>query len=528
MAERHNSREGEHPRSTRNPYTPIPTHVGVDVSAYLESNLPPMDGELSQIQVARSEARGCIDELESSTDQLERTLQQYRERQQELQSLVLNYDRALSPLRQLSTEIISEIFLFACGTVVTLDVKKGPWVIAQVSRRWRGIALAQPKLWSNISIRARPQDNLVPFPFSSISILHTILCRSGFAKLDITFEARNAYSTMVRRMMPLAELLTTASLRWRAIDFDIHNHLVSHFNRARGNVPNLEKITIRSYGTPAARGIEHNLFEDAPRLKTVHFNNLEETNDIVNVPLVQLTRYTALFVPPPYILSALNGTQCLTELKLTMDDPQFPVLAGGSGNLICLNHLRHLDLNRSSFVLDHLLLPRLDSIQCTGHSETLHGPLLRLLQRSSCSLTKVTLTIRGSIGDAPALRLFEHLSSVVELNLKLLSQGFSPPQPPSHHREFLQRLTYRLDHADHILPRLETLILDLRASGFASFESQPLVDAIASRTVVPSSGSSPHMTRLRTLQLFHGPWTSTAINLETIGTLPTIIDAYLC
>ncbi|KAJ7262711.1 hypothetical protein B0H12DRAFT_1012532, partial [Mycena haematopus] len=62
------------------------------------------------------------------------------------------HEGALSPLRRLSTELLSLIFIFASRSTNWERQNPAPWIASQVCRRWRAITLSQPSLWTSIDL----------------------------------------------------------------------------------------------------------------------------------------------------------------------------------------------------------------------------------------------------------------------------------------------------------------------------------------------------------------------------------------
>ncbi|KAJ7729109.1 hypothetical protein DFH07DRAFT_703551, partial [Mycena maculata] len=60
----------------------------------------------------------------------------------------------LSPLRRMPPEVLGEIFLWTLPSArcSRFDTKNGPWLLPQISSRWRTISLSIPSLWSQINL----------------------------------------------------------------------------------------------------------------------------------------------------------------------------------------------------------------------------------------------------------------------------------------------------------------------------------------------------------------------------------------
>ncbi|KAJ7574873.1 hypothetical protein C8J56DRAFT_1124696 [Mycena floridula] len=116
---------------------------------------------------------------------------------------------AISPIRMLSPDILRHIFKFALGdsTYSILDVTKGPWPLARVSRGWRQTVLSDPTLWASISVLLDAS-----FTGSAAPLLNLALKRSRLLPISVTFLCKDW-----ERGSGLFALLETRSWRWKSL-----------------------------------------------------------------------------------------------------------------------------------------------------------------------------------------------------------------------------------------------------------------------------------------------------------------------
>lgn len=305
------------------------------------------------------------DKLISELDALDRQLSKYK--------------AALSPLRQLPTEIISLIFTYA------IRLPRGDpsrdlalWTIGQVCTRWRAVALSQPLLWTIVDL------DLSGGPDKSRFRLETQLQRSREFPLRITL--RCSVMDHYRKEKKLINMLVEHCSRWETFEMSFPTERQAGFLNSTipRRFPLLRELNFRVYPTfdPSLRDDESSFvceyFEDAPNLRTVVVDcRFVET---IKVPFPQLLRYRGTNTWGGHLSnlrSACNLVDCALNIK-------------GVGNLpamkISLLHLHRLAVTNSLF-LDCLDAPALQELHCSG--PTSH--IVSFLQSVPCKLQKLFL-----------------------------------------------------------------------------------------------------------------------------------------
>ncbi|KAK1222009.1 hypothetical protein PQX77_015188 [Marasmius sp. AFHP31] len=174
-------------------------------------------------------------------------------------------------MRSLPTEILLRIMSFYVGPGPDdlLDLTAGPssaWRLAQVSQRFRAVALATPSLWSNVKIDLRDKERFLEPQFHGVPfILSTYITRSKQLPLTISF-ASNTATDLSKRV---AEVLIHHRSRWRDVTLDIPGKVMDGtLTRPLTDVPLLESLGLniaflRHHISPVT------VFQYAPRLKAV-------------------------------------------------------------------------------------------------------------------------------------------------------------------------------------------------------------------------------------------------------------------
>ncbi|KAL0572083.1 hypothetical protein V5O48_009877 [Marasmius crinis-equi] len=109
----------------------------------------------------------ALQTLESHIEQLSVSLDSLRAEKKKMERKRRLYTSILHPIRQIPPEILSEIFRF-CTAIDTeetdfpacpltpssgsFDTRNSPWVLGQVCRSWRAVALSTTDLWTRIDL----------------------------------------------------------------------------------------------------------------------------------------------------------------------------------------------------------------------------------------------------------------------------------------------------------------------------------------------------------------------------------------
>ncbi|KAF9032896.1 hypothetical protein BDZ89DRAFT_1233063 [Hymenopellis radicata] len=93
-------------------------------------------------------------------DNLENALELMRARRHALNRLSIQHAGALSAFRRLPNEILSEIFLYACGEerFRVACLHEGPWKLRTVCQKWASIVEGCSQLWCNMFIDVAHED----------------------------------------------------------------------------------------------------------------------------------------------------------------------------------------------------------------------------------------------------------------------------------------------------------------------------------------------------------------------------------
>ncbi|KAJ7609013.1 hypothetical protein FB45DRAFT_845586 [Roridomyces roridus] len=386
------------PRSEKLDLT-IPAAGPQTIARYLQlmdTNEPPAAAELAYAQAAESNTAAQLAGLDEEIAQLKSRLNQLED---ERSVLAISHQRSLpivSPLRRMPPEILSEIFLWTLPSPADLapglPMLKTRWVLSQVSRRWREVALSTPSLWSLVSVSDERKAD--PLPMIQAQVQHA-------RSLKIHFYGSDTGDTKAQTRS--FAFLSEHSLRWEELFVRLIPGVVPLMSTLRGRLPSLRRLSIVWGNAESQDGIESiKCFETASSLEDVGF-----ASDFAYIPIPFPTgRLTSYRVEGPLELHlgvlkmAPNIIEARVMVAYDLDQP-WPK---PSDPAIDMLHLKRLCVTHVE-VLDHLRAPSLAEI-AINLSSTDENPVDHLdpfFLRSSCAPP------RFCVEDSPGLSITERI-----------------------------------------------------------------------------------------------------------------------
>ncbi|KAJ7353287.1 hypothetical protein DFH08DRAFT_934262 [Mycena albidolilacea] len=147
--------------------------------------MEPAASDTSRERAARAADRSRIADIEAQILELERTISSLKEEKDSIRDRLATY---AYPVLTLPGEIVSEIFVHFLPDFPQYPPPIGllsPYLLCQICREWRHIALATPALWSVISLSFRKAGR-VP---QTLRYLQTSIERSGSCRLSLKLRA---------------------------------------------------------------------------------------------------------------------------------------------------------------------------------------------------------------------------------------------------------------------------------------------------------------------------------------------------
>ncbi|KAJ7269826.1 hypothetical protein C8J57DRAFT_321590 [Mycena rebaudengoi] len=351
----------------------------------LESNdrPPECDTPILRSIIFQGRARvACLDDrIAGLQSELERCILE----RDKLAENVGQFASVVSPLRGgIPHELLANIFLLSLpetGVDTPMYQAKaaalGPWIIGQVCRRWRVVALSHPRLWTSVVLDFRiPEETSF-----SVLILETQLQRSGKQPLTVIFRAfEHGESRSQHRAF---QLILKESFRWETVALHIPVEVFPDIDCVQNQLPLLKDLRVDVLGclpdgtTPVSRA-----FEIAPNLKRVTLKGLNSDPstcpvDVV-LPWTQLQWYRGNNTWPSHLdvlRSAINIVgacfSTISSAEAALVPIQFPQLLRFSA--------------RDSTFLYGIETPVLEEVIIFDYL----SPVVSLLRRSSCPIKRL-------------------------------------------------------------------------------------------------------------------------------------------
>ncbi|KAF7375550.1 F-box domain-containing protein [Mycena sanguinolenta] len=322
----------------------------------------------------------------------------------ERQRLQVVADAIIYPVLSLPLDITAEIFLRCIPPQSDLRQARSeaPFLLAQICRQWRQIALDTPRLWRSLIFNHEE---------ASIELLQLWLSRSGSLPLNLDLQCWDT-----PRVGAVIETMLLHRPRWQDAKFGIPERLFPELDLDHASLPMLRSISLDP--TIFGAGDWPESIDDpvtvmhAPLLREVHVSRLPKS--AIAVPWPQITALT------------LNRKESLTEcMSILKECPNLITLHvsdtewGRGGNLVTLKSLETLtcDFGDAS-VLEYLTLPRLSRLTVSKIWGPRHVMIFStFIYRSACPLHFLSVEIYStsfSVLD-PFLRAVPDSASDVEL-----------------------------------------------------------------------------------------------------------------
>ncbi|KAJ7661378.1 hypothetical protein DFH06DRAFT_373484 [Mycena polygramma] len=356
------------------------------------SNDAPLDSEVPLIREIISNGEELLDALENQIRNSEAALANLVQRRGEAAEQLREHRAILHPLRRTPPELICEIFDLArdCPEDSTNDNGLGcdlPWYLVQICQSWRFLALAYPRLWSNITIPSSPM------PSVDSSVFEALLLRSANVPLHVCWTALKEAEVEPAVDRKLADLVLAHCRRWRTLRLDLSKgpaaDALNWLSLVKGSLSSLKRLNVLCSGN-----IFHipDVFSVAPSLCQVLLTDWQFAyySPDLHFPWNQITHYRGAYKETSQ-LDILRTASNLVQCAISFETPEFVSLTPGESPSIVLRHLRGLCIEKPRF-LHHLTAPSLEELYCTyayRREDTL--PLLPIVHRSSCLLQKLVL-----------------------------------------------------------------------------------------------------------------------------------------
>ncbi|KAJ7773582.1 hypothetical protein DFH07DRAFT_952631 [Mycena maculata] len=327
----------------------------------LTTNDVPSDTETIFVQSVLSQGDAHLAYLDDEIAQLQARLQQLEGERVSLSHYQAQNRVIISPLRRMPPEIMGELFSLtlpsygATRNYRKFSMRDSPWLLTQISARWRRISISVPSLWSRIVVR---YEEPAAWPVSAIE---TQIQRAQTLRIRFL----SSKDVDPGPQIQMFELLAKHSLRWEELWIQSND---------KDNLLSFDSI---------------DCFIDAPHLRQVGVCDSYSSTSIL-MPIHQLTHYE-LDGSVDMHLGILKEVKNLVHARIFVQ-----VDAGAPSEILAIPSLRRLYVSDVNF-LDYITASTVDEIALAvafGGGPNILARLGSFIERSSCSLR--ALSLRGS------------------------------------------------------------------------------------------------------------------------------------
>ncbi|KAK0477492.1 hypothetical protein EDD18DRAFT_1378218 [Armillaria luteobubalina] len=278
------------------------------ISELLGCNDPPSDNELSDFQNFVKSGPGRIADLNEKIARANEHLAALIDERRILEANIEDARTLSSPIRRVPSDILRGIAFEAIpsqydvlnpihtlkDSANSLDSRKSPWTLAQVSHRWRLPIMSAPEMWSSMSLVIKHDEK----PVTVVRQMFMTGLRLERSKLFPLTVSLSSSSEADISNHPLLFLISTRSSFIR--NLRIQTSLVSYqaFSWWRGRLDQLRRLTLIAPAphiseSQSSGGVESAIdaFEFAPKLKSLTLQPLlsrDSFNLAVRVPNTQI------------------------------------------------------------------------------------------------------------------------------------------------------------------------------------------------------------------------------------------------
>lgn len=412
-------------------------------SFLLNTNDPPTESQSKLLW----DAQQRLGYLDAKAARLPKAPKQIQEEREELQRCINAHRVILSPVRRIPIEIVSEIFNHVLDHhYMVFDSTAGPWVLSQICRRWRSIAVSHSAMWSSMSLSYKFGPLDFHYPKDPLALLQTALERSEQHTLDISLNYSRTLGVELGDVQKILDIVMAHAPRWESIDFTLSRAGLSALAEVKGRLQSLFTLRLSSPSVPL-HSSPFDAFQDAPLLRTVSLADFQDP-ELVTLPWSQLRHLS--FVEPQYALEdiALDFTPKLMNiLRLTPEMETLSITCHGDqavvNSLPVHAALRSLSLSGSATIPDDVVLPALEALDIGADmvmafegvrlgAESLTA-VTGLLRRSHCQLKKLSLSNYSLRNNEHTIfiDLLQAASSVKELEIYFTCFGETDDAPLS-------------------------------------------------------------------------------------------------
>lgn len=316
------------------------TNCGSTYKTYESYPVEMLSSNTSYSDAQRTLFRASVGDIQTEISRLMEEMNRLHTVMDSLNHSLTEYQALASPIRTVPSEILSEIFVWANDTVVS--VHSAPWILSRICSRWRSVVLATPLLWSSVHVDENHTSQNI------IELLQFWLSHSGSLPLhiDLRWKIRDL---LMREAPPLmdgrrstTDIIILYSHRWSDVTFTLPAAEYSKLATVRGHLPMLQVLGLEVYGELVA---PCNAFEFAPILQNVTLISDIQTSQCP-LPWHQLRCFEGKMSPIVECLDILQLCPGLEECKMSSLESE------ALASLAPLNPILHSHMQTMNLTLD--------------------------------------------------------------------------------------------------------------------------------------------------------------------------------
>ncbi|KAK1231308.1 hypothetical protein PQX77_005588 [Marasmius sp. AFHP31] len=393
--------------------TDEPSHSPELLVLLSETNEPPSSFEADALRGEYKDHSRVTTLLDQEIVRLQASITALDRKRKRLGARLPSYKLALNPIRRLPNEILAYIFNLCLDemepdTEAPVFTSLGPpnpqWVLSQVCRKWRSLALSLPQLWTSIGANWKEPDIDEEKKESEVPVVERLLslCLQRARDRPLRVSWGQSYSEN-----KLLSMLLFRSHQWKdarlACDMDGLKLISSH----TGMFPELSSLCLHfdevNWYEARIEERAYAVFCDAPSLRSLTLSGYADGWRVLTklVPLKQITRLTITNLDDIPVgddcWDFLPRLENLQTFSLEMHDYPEP-----RATPLCLKNLHTLILRTVwSLKDDHpflgsLVLPALRILRFEDKVYQYEAEaILSLLNRSECRLEELALIGEG-------------------------------------------------------------------------------------------------------------------------------------
>ncbi|KAF7974742.1 hypothetical protein HWV62_11317 [Athelia sp. TMB] len=371
----------------------------------------------------------------------------YEEEQQNLSKLLEEHRIVAAPVRVLSDDVLSEIFMVCMGVEARPTSPAGIPVgmnLSWVCKRWRAVCVTSPCLWSQIVYTAPRDFTLASSRKTFINMLNIVdlyQLRSAACPLHVTINMLNYPENRFDRDLDdagnndeldrLRRAIASSADRWKSLDIICFPHVLRRVHEWLGAgslnaLASLEKLKVDLHGRYNTLALAEfipesseplELFAVAPKLRHV---DLAVGTTEFKLPWEQIESWRGALPSIGHFADLLRRSPRITTCKLHIESETEVPYGFVHHDLRALGFRSRGD--RFQQILGSLQLPSLVDLRILlsggtgGNMHWSQRTFSQFLQRSSCLLQRLMLhDVSYFTNTEELLEVLESVPSLIEL-----------------------------------------------------------------------------------------------------------------